>query len=209
MKAYNKNNILIIEFPTRKEMTLTMCRISEFYEGLPGIKGKHFYFDEFIDKYSNKNGDLDYFSFWEGFNLPREVFEDFVKIFDLTKREYRVMTKVLHKTKYIITYVKGDKLTLKHELCHAYYYTDKEYKYNVLDILSTIPKSVIMKYKKGLKGLKYDKSVYLDEINAYLTAFNSKESKEEFNIDKSEIIKFNKELNKLYDTRQKQRRKTK
>jgi hypothetical protein len=39
MKVSKHNNRLLIEFPTQKEMTLTMFRMSEFSEGKDGIKG--------------------------------------------------------------------------------------------------------------------------------------------------------------------------
>ena len=102
-------------------------------------------------------------------------------------------------TDYIVCYVKGDKVTLKHELAHSRYFSDEEYKKQVDKVLTKIPKSLIKKYHDGLKRHLYNKSVYKDEINAYITAYDSKEHFDMFGIKESEIRDIKKELDKFYD----------
>ena len=78
MKITNINNKrLILEYPTRKEMILSNFRISEFKEGVAGIKGRVFTCDEFIDAYSDAKGNIDYFSYWDGFNYSKKELTDF------------------------------------------------------------------------------------------------------------------------------------
>ena len=58
------DRILALSFPSEKELTLTLFRMAEFYESdSPKIRGKNFTFDEFVDHYADKKGNLDYFSY--------------------------------------------------------------------------------------------------------------------------------------------------
>ena len=94
---------ILLEFPTQKEMTLSMFRFSEFYEGEEGIKGCKFSFDEFVEKYSDEKGNLDYFGYWEGYNIPNSSIDDFLVLYnpnvdpeapELSKREKEVLTAI-------------------------------------------------------------------------------------------------------------------
>jgi hypothetical protein len=111
---------LLLEFPTQKELTLHFFRISEFFESdSENIKGKRFSFDEFVDHYSDKKGNLDYFSYWEGFNIPVKILVEFAKTFfeDLSEREIKILkavseSKINQTDGYVVACKEGDKITL-------------------------------------------------------------------------------------------------
>ena len=208
MKTIKINNdILAVEFPNKKEMTLTMFRIAEYYESpFKDIKGKEFTIDKWLEKYifiKYREKKENYFEYWEGFNIPVEKIIEFMYINDIHYRESREeifvdeVSKVFgydNKTGYVICYVKGDKITLKHEMCHALYYTNLEYKKEVDEIINNLDKKLKKKYIDNLRKDRYTKEVFTDEINAYITAYSQKDYK---NIKKCDIIKENKTLNKI------------
>lgn len=201
IKKSVKNKIVILEFNTRKEQGLSMCRISEFYEGKTGFIGKYFDFDTFLDKYSDSKGNIDYFSFWDGFNIIGKSILDFSIKFagKLTKRETQVLKCIKTNTEYLITYTKGDIITLRHELAHALFSTNERYRKAVLETLKEIDPKLKNKFETGLYKLNYNKKVYLDEINAYIVAANKKELNKEFKISMQEIKQIKAKLNKLYE----------
>ena len=98
-----------------------------------------------------------------GFNFPME----FVEKND--KKVYGDMIKKYGDIKYVIVYKKGDVLTKKHELCHAKYALDKDYKNKVLLLWDSLGK----KYKDGvlkmLKNMNYpdNMDILIDEFQAY------------------------------------------
>lgn len=202
MKVSKHNNRLLIEFPTQKEMTLTMFRMSEFSEGKDGIKGKRFSCDEFIDKYSDEEGNIDYFAFWDGFNIPKSVISQFQSIFQCSERERKVIRAIkdLPEDGYVICIIEGDKMALRHELCHAKWYDDEEYREHTLSIIENMQKSLRKKLTKCLLEADYIDDVIDTEIVAYLTAFNDEDMKDIFpNIDYREIEPFVELLNNLYN----------
>ena len=204
------DKILLIEFPTRKEMTLTMFRIQEFYEGKEGIKGCYFTPDQFIDAYSDEKGDIDYFSYWDGFNVPTDIIFDFAKKFTMPEmgrvglsiRECNIIKEIYENIQeqsgYLITIVEGDEITLKHEMAHAYFFTDAEYRGAALVILSSIPLVIREKLRQALLKSDYCEEVVNDEIQAYLTAYDKEEWAELFpDIAEGEIKEYSAKLQVL------------
>src|SRR5882672_5793455 len=166
--------ILSLEFLTQKELTLTMFRIQEFYESkYKNIRNKKFSIEQFLDSYMEKDGEIGYFSFYSGFNIPGDVFSNFFNTFtDLTRREKKLKKIVMdnintNKLFYVICSKIGDAGTLRHEIAHALYYIKPNYKKEVNKVVSTIPKSIIGRITKYLKRMDYNQSVFKDEIQAY------------------------------------------
>ncbi len=197
------DRIIHIEFETIKEMTLTMFRFSEFSEGKKGIKGKKFTPDEFIDLYSDDEGNINYFAYWDGFNISISVIREFELLFpvgEISKRERRII-KALGDLKdgYLITTLKDDEITLKHELAHALWYENVEYRNECTEVISLIPKTVYKKFSDCLKAVDYIDEIVDTEINSYLVAYNNKDMLEIFpNIDFREYEKFMDMLITLY-----------
>jgi hypothetical protein len=203
-------NVLLFEFNTMKDLSLSFFRFQEFYESQhSNIQGKHFSIEEFLETYMDAEGVINYFSFWEGFNIPGVVFDNFSnkKGKELTEREKFVIDKIYNNKVgsydkyYVIAALKYDKETIDHELAHALYNMNKEYKSKVDEILATIPIKIARKINKRLTSLGYCKKVLEDETHAYLATSQKKYLREEFGVNPDSIhnqIKHLKGLLKVY-----------
>jgi len=177
---------LYLEFKTRKEMNLANFRITEFSEGKEGFKGVYFTYEEFIESYSDEDGKMDYFSFWEGHNYSYKSVLEFYGIFKkfgFTSREDKILRSLEEITKegYIICAVEGDEITLKHETAHALFFENEDYRNEATKIVSSLPKGVLKKFKDTLIAMGYSESVLIDEMHAYLVAFDEEEWLQHFN----------------------------
>lgn len=207
MKSSSNNNILLLEYPTRKELCLANWRISEFKEGLDGVYGIYTTPDIFLDKYSDDEGKIDYFEVWEGFNYTNEQLWRFGQAFHscLSNREKLILdasSKIDHFG-YIIAFVDGDIETKQHELAHALYSINKDYKYQVDNILDEMSGFTLFKMKKDLLAIGYIPEVLMDEIHAYLTIFNQEEFDRIFHdlntLDNNELQPIKSQLKALFD----------
>jgi len=187
-----KYNSVLISARSTEVLSKTFIRFQEYYEG-PKYKGKIFTLGQVKEWYSNKFGADTYYRDWSGYNFPSWVLEPFRKgLFDpLTKEETIILE--LFKYRFDNFYIIGanDKETIRHELAHALYSYNLNYKKSI--------DSFCEKYKKELSKLSnhlikkgYHKDVVNDEIQAYVT-----DNDDEFiikNID-GEIIK---KINQIY-----------
>lgn len=178
--------VLHIQFATRLELTLTMCRLQEFYESpYPSIKGKYFSMEDFIKAYSDEKGAIEYFSYWDGFNVPVKVMQEFLARFhDKTKRERLIYAAWdLGDYKYLICTEDGsDPTTAAHEIAHARYAMEPQYQYYVDMELEKIPQGLRWRMQNDLVGGGYpqDHNILGDEIHAYLSTSTEEELLETF-----------------------------
>jgi hypothetical protein len=167
--------VMHLLFETRIAMTLAMCRLQEFYESpFPEIRGHVFTLDDLIAAYAQPDGSIDYFSYWEGFNVPPEAVEAFRHGFkDTSLRELRIISAwQLAGQPYVIA-TDGDEAALRHELAHARWYSDQRYRADASVILNAMPLTLTHKLWHGLRnGDRYanDPKLLNDEVNAYLAA---------------------------------------
>lgn len=68
---------------------------------------------------------------------------------------------------YTVAYVKGDILTKQHEMCHARYYFDPDYRSEVEKLWASFEHEDQVIIKKFLKRCGYKEEVFLDEFQAY------------------------------------------
>lgn len=186
VKTFNKN-IFYLTFPSQKELVMTMCRMQEFYEcDSVKLRNRIFTFEQFIDHYMEKDGSLDYFMMWSGFNIPGHVLDDFFDSFDLTQREIDVKLytkKFRNKLYYVIATRTNDDETLMHELAHAYYYLNPVYKQQVDVLVRSMRKELKTQLTGVLKEMGYTNSVIVDEINAYMATSSYKYLKNELELE--------------------------
>ena len=165
---------------------MLFCRIQEYYESPnPKFRGKTFDIWTYMKWYSleYKRG-FSYSTDWGGFNIPMPVAIKCFSNLPAPQNEYdNIMAGILekidetlyaqgieHENAYIIgsgRYTQDDK-TFKHELCHALYYTNPEYKATALSITKSLPPEHRQRFKENLLGYGYTESVTDDEIQAYL-----------------------------------------
>ena len=173
--------ILAVELPNRRELTLTMCRMGEFYESpYPEIMGNSFTWEQFLGRYAREDGGLDYFAKWDGFNVPGGILDLFKRTFILSDREAELLDKFYEgRFEYLIAVEVGsDPTTLQHELCHAIFEMDNRYAHSVVDTISD--SGLFEKLSRHLIAAEYpDKAtVLLSEANAYLATSNEGELEE-------------------------------
>jgi len=184
-------NVVQFSFPNRRELTMTMCRPQEFYESSNSeIKGKKFDWEKFLEVFSDDNGRLEYFSFWSGFNFPGNVFEKFLRVFenDLSRRERRLAKEVFARVNrgnpyYIIATLPSAEETIRHELAHALFCVDEEYKKSSEEGVFNLPLEIREKMESGLTALGYSSDVHVDEIQAYLSTGSPEELKKRFDLE--------------------------
>ena len=202
------NNIMHFEFEKQKDLSLMFFRIQEYYESQhERIKGHSFSVWDFINEHMDDKGNIEYFSFWEGFNYPGYVLKDWMKLQEQDGHPYtqseRIMINEIRsfidmtRPFYVIGTLAGDKPTYKHEIAHALFYLDSEYRIDMLDIISEMPFSLERKVEKALDEMGYASDVLIDEMQAWLSTSKYKELIKEFQLDTKEEYQYIKKIRKV------------
>ncbi len=163
-----KENIYLLKFKDQYSLTSTFLRFSEHYES-PKFRGKVFSLNEFKQWYaSTKKGKFTYYKDWNGFNIPSHILQPFYagKFDPLTTKEKQLL-KLFEDTNdqfYIIGIQEEKKSAFHHELAHALFYVNLDYRKKVLDCLLL---GNITSFKKELVEKGYCLEVLDDEVNAY------------------------------------------
>jgi len=199
------SQILFVECETTKELVLSFFRTQECYESPhKKLRGHAFSIEEFLEVLVQDDGTFTYFTDWAGFNFPGDVYKKWIANIVPTKREILVFREIQEKVDYnrpfyVIAALKNDSATLDHELCHALFFLDKDYRKKVLKLIEELPEKVRQKAKKTLLSRGYDSSVVPDEIAAY---FQDKEESvilENLGIDPKKHAKVIKKFRDLFE----------
>jgi hypothetical protein len=172
--------IYLCEINDAYDLAMTFCRVQEFYESpFDKIRGKNFTMSEFQRIYAQKGtGVFTYPEDWAGFNIPSSILNKFYKgswvetdwnIYDTAFKKIVIQIKDENPF-YIIAAKAGDKHTIDHELCHAFYNLKENYKKGADELMNNIPKRIFNKIRKALKDVGYCNKVIKDEIQAYLSS---------------------------------------
>ncbi len=176
-------NIFLCTINNHYDLCMTFCRSQEFYESpYKAIRGKNFKLLDFMSLYAkdSEDGVFTYPADWVGFNIPSNVLENLyynpiqdINDYDHTVKE--ILTKIGKnlKTKdkryYLIAAVPNDIETISHEIAHALYNLNKNYKKDMDALTDSIPKPIYVKLLDTLFALGYCKQVVKDEIQAYFS----------------------------------------
>jgi len=167
----NPPQIYLIESKSRQDLAEMFMRFQEYYES-PEFKGKTFSVDDFAHWYATKYGSFSYSRDWYGFNIPGTVLSPFLegKFDPLTKQEQKLVDfcKNARGSSYIIGTTPSSeyfKETIKHEFVHGVFYTNLEYRKEVIDCIKDF---CIKPIDKGLLKMGYCNEVLIDETNAYV-----------------------------------------
>jgi hypothetical protein len=177
--------IFLVTIQDEYDLAMTFCRLQEFYESpFKQIRGKTFEMDEFQRLYAKKFGDgvFTYPADWAGFNVPGDIMDKFMSVtFPDWGNSYDCTVDHIHWTitdeyeaynetrpYYLIGAGPEDKDTINHEICHALYYLDKDYKFKVDYIISELDPKLLNYFKSELLSKGYSKGVIIDEVNAYV-----------------------------------------
>jgi hypothetical protein len=177
--------IFLVGIENSYDLAMTFCRVQEFYESpYKEIKGKPFTITELQRIYSmrREDGCFTYPIDWAGYNVPSKainnLYQSHLVITDLNEYDEVFEDIVFHienrlgsdKKYYVIGSDPLSKVTIEHEVAHAFYYLHPSYKKAVDKITDKIPSSLCNKIKNHLLELGYNEKVIKDEIQAYLSA---------------------------------------
>jgi len=185
-KNYKDAGIVHIEMASYPKLAHAMIRFQEYYESPHDhIRGNIFTLgmvraagrsnQKPINSYEGgKHFDTD----WGGYNFPGSTLDPFIKgLFDpLTEYEQDIVTALKHndtKNIYVIgtVFQEDDKrAVLDHEICHALWYLNPQYKQDCEAELKKIPTDALENLKKMLLDWGYNDAQLLDECHAYLSA---------------------------------------
>jgi phosphoribosyl-ATP pyrophosphohydrolase len=172
-----KPNVFAVIVKDKYDRAMLFCRAQEYYESpSPKFRGKNFSIWEYMKWYHEQNHwGFSYGADWSGFNIPLQTVRDCYN--KLTKPESpydKGMDEILNKLKseskdsYIIGAKDTEGETFKHEVCHALYHTNKNYKKQMDNLTKGLPKRYYNVFASNLVKMGYATKVVDDEIQAYL-----------------------------------------
>lgn len=174
--------IIAVQVNDDYERAMLFCRAQEFYESpCKKFRGKKFSIWDYFSWYSKKNGCFSYTKDFTGFNMPLIVAKKCYELNELETPYDRVMKEIVDRyfvngeKKYIVGVDSLKNSLFDHEMCHAMYYVDQEYRTRTNEITESISEKNIKRMKKNLSGMGYCLSVFKDEVQAYMaTEINKK-----------------------------------
>jgi hypothetical protein len=188
-----------VEVDDDYDRAMLFCRYQEFYESpYKKFRGKRFTWMEYMRHYKLawKKRTFTYPDDWSGYNIPSNVMDKANNIF-YKDTEYDVIMNDIYfycaidsqnknnGTKcnwYLIGASSKDKGTTNHEIAHALYFTNEDYKKNVIKLIKNIKPTHYEKLKKKLIKMGYvdDKKIIDDEIHAFMSTglYNGLNTKE-------------------------------
>ena len=180
-----KPRIFLLNFDSQYNMAMHFLRYQEYYES-PSLRfrGKIFTIIDFMEWYSKKygKGAFTYPKDWDGFNLSLSIIEDVLinksPIIDYNKYDedmekivaycYKTLNKNSDDEAYLIGTYGKKKAALKHELAHAFFYTNKEYEKKMVKLVKSLDKNARKKLFNILKEYGYTRKVFVDEAQAFI-----------------------------------------
>jgi hypothetical protein len=180
------DRIIAVVVPDDYDRAMLFCKVQEFYESPnPRFRQSKFSIWDYQRWYArNHSGCFSYTKDFVGFNLPLVVVKKCLEVNGLETPYDEVMSKIAERffksgeRTYLIGVDSLKDSTFDHELCHALYYVDDEYRIKMDELTATIGKSSIVRFKENLKSMGYCKGVLKDEIQAYMaTEINKKMTK--------------------------------
>jgi hypothetical protein len=140
-------------------------------------------------------------------NLGDDLFHNMFKnIFENMKIEYQLISLVkdrldLEQKYYVIGTLMDDANTIDHEIAHALYYMNIEYKNEMAELIKEFQTNHIEDYDRMCSILtnvrQYGNNVLFDEIQAYMATESKKELIKDFGINYSDCRKIIKKFQKV------------
>lgn len=187
----NSDRIFSLEFENSYDLAMCFLRVQEFYESPnKNFRGNSFNVFEYMDWYSKKHSSEGCFTYpkdWAGFNVSSEqinkcyldllkehrtVYDEF---FEWEINNYIFKEIVNQEKYYLIGYVKNkkDNSVFEHEIAHAFYFLDKDYKKLMLENIKLWNVNFKNKVFEVLRKTGYVKGVFEDETQAYFSTDES------------------------------------
>lgn len=162
------------------DLAMHFWRYQEYYES-PSFKGRIVSLIDYMETYAKSEGKgvFSYPDDWSGFNVPSTILIEVSEadLPDLNKYDIKMrslVTAIQKKEKghpfYFIGTCGDDeylKETLNHEIGHALYFFDEEYKEVMDQLIENMPKKNYNGLWDGLLEMGYHIAVVEDEMQAY------------------------------------------
>jgi len=175
-----KEKIFLLTFDNHYDLAMHFVRFQEYYESPnPSFKKKTFTLIDFMEYYAKTYGKgvFSYTQDWGGFNISAQVLSEVFKVgipdwnkYDFfMKRIFIEMKKKYPKMDfYLIGSITGNQSITNHELAHAFWTVNDEYKKEMTFLLKNTNPQMINVMSKFLLENMYDVNVLEDELQAYL-----------------------------------------
>lgn len=194
-----KPNIYCVLVDDNYDRAMLFCRYQEFYESPYKIfRNKYFTWMEYMRFYKDawKKKTFTYPEDWSGYNIPCNILQVAHHQFcgeteydDIMNSIYfHCANDAMEKNDgtrcdwYLIGASSKDLKTLDHEIAHGLYFTNKDYKKDVIKLIKDIKPIHYDKLKKKLMKMGYvnDKKIIDDEIQAFMSTglYNGLDTKE-------------------------------
>ncbi|CAB4219011.1 hypothetical protein UFOVP1604_94 [uncultured Caudovirales phage] len=176
--------IYVVEAADDYSRAMLFVRAQEYYESAYSeFRKKTFCIFEYMNKYRKERG-TKYFGYtkdWSGYNIPSDSLESCLtglKSGKVLTTPYDTLMHTIHATirqhqprgKFYILGVDDIKSqVMDHELSHALFYTNKQYKAEMVELVLSLKSSVYDQLEAYLSQMGYVKQVIVDEIHAYLS----------------------------------------
>ena len=160
------DRIHVVRFATQYALASSFLRIQEHYES-SRFRGRVFSLEKYMDWYAERFGAFTYYEDWTGFNVPSTALDMFYSgRFDpLLQKEQRLLRRLAHVRKpfYVIgLFAERD---LRHELAHALFFLQRDYR---RDVRAALREHNTVRIRRRLASLGYHHSVLEDEVHAYV-----------------------------------------
>ena len=166
---------ILLRYKTVPDVARSFFRVTEYYDGKHyGGKSRSVSLVDFLDNWMDRAGHVDYFKFWDGFNIPDHAYRAWKRSAGTLSKAEQVMVDVVDRVtkgrkKFCVIGVGGsDPATLRHEMFHARYYLDAEFRSRT-DAL--IKKSAKNKDFKAIRNTLIKKLDYVDHVDEEAAAY--------------------------------------
>lgn len=172
--------VVHLTYATQRALCEAMVRLQEFYESpYDEVRNHEVDLPTLVRLYSADHGDWTYNTDWHGFNVPGDVVDAFFEKHESLLDDEECIRDALtllvgpDERYYVIaTHADdADTSTLAHELAHAYWYLDPNYRARAVDLL----RQARLSYPAAIEALAawlltsgYAHAVLDDELHAYL-----------------------------------------
>lgn len=169
------SKIWLVQAKTSEELAKCFIRAQEYYESPnPMFRGNTFSLADYKKWYVEQYGNWTYYKDWGGFNVPREAILVLKDCFKKKNKYEQSLLKVLSpmlntgNNFYVIGVPYGKEKYLKHEVAHGLWKMNWQYRNDMTELVSKIPRKIYNKYETFLLEKGYCKQVIEDEIQAYV-----------------------------------------
>jgi hypothetical protein len=126
---------ILLKYNTVPDVARSFFRVAEYYDGKHyGGSSRSVSLVDLLDHWMDRQGNVDYFKFWNGFNIPDHAFKAWKRSAGLLSQAEQAMVDAVHTAtkglkKFCVIGVGGnDSATLRHEMFHARYYLDSAFR---------------------------------------------------------------------------------